>query len=382
MNRSAALTLALSALASCSSNPTTAPDAGTPDASVDVPEPDTGMEASSNTPYEQAVLSAQWQRLTAAPTVSGGAKQDDVFFLDAMHGWLASGPNFALYQTSDGGNTWTQSFMHQGTYFRGVVMLDAMHGFAGNLGAGLEAPVNDTNVLYGTSDGMTWAAVTTITGPMASGICNLTAIDATHLVAVGRANGPANLLSSSDGGQTWTSVNLASTFSMIIDARFTTPTDGIVAGMDTNGYANVAHTSDGGQTFTTVFTSKTANSLVWKISFPSSTVGYIAIQDATQGPPTFGKTMDGGMTWVELPLPVKTGTNGAYPAIGVGFITENVGWMSPDDPTLPTYVTSDGGNTWSIDPTLKSPINRFRFVDMNTAYAVGASVWKLSIVYP
>jgi photosystem II stability/assembly factor-like uncharacterized protein len=169
---------------------------------------------------------------------------------------------------------------------------------------------------------------------------------------------------------------------MIIDARFTTPTDGIVAGMDTNGYANVAHTSDGGQTFTTVFTSKTANSLVWKISFPSSTVGYIAIQDATQGPPTFGKTMDGGMTWVELPLPVKTGTNGAYPAIGVGFITENVGWMSPDDPTLPTYVTSDGGNTWSIDPTLKSPINRFRFVDMNTAYAVGASVWKLSIVYP
>jgi photosystem II stability/assembly factor-like uncharacterized protein len=378
MNRSLALSLTLLA---CSSSPAT-PDAGGPDASLDAAAPDVGGDVSANTPYEQAVLNATWKVLPSAPSVTGGAKQDDIFFLDAMHGWLASGPNFALYQTSDGGSTWTQSFTHQGTYFRGVLMLDATHGFAGNLGAGLEAQINDTNVLYGTSDGQTWTAVTGITGPTAAGICNLTAVDATHLVAVGRANGPSNLLSSGDGGQTWTSLDLSSVFSMIVDARFTSPTEGIVAGMDLKGFANVAHTTDGGNTFTTVFTSTTANSLVWKISFPSASVGYVAIQDATQGPPTFGKTTDGGNTWMELPLPVKTGTGGAYPTVGVGFITENVGWVSPDDLTLPTYVTADGGNTWSIDPALKSPINRFRFVDMNTAYAVGASVWKLSITYP
>jgi hypothetical protein len=63
----------------------------------------------------------------------------------------------------------------------------------------------------------------------------------------------------------------------------------------------------------------------------------------------------------------------------VGFITDNVGWVSPEDASLPTYVTADGGQSWKVDPALKSPINRFRFVDTNTAYAVGASVWKLTI---
>ena len=38
--------------------------------------------------------------------------------------------------------------------------------------------------------------------------------------------------------------------------------------------------------------------------------------------------------------------------------------------------------TWTVDATLKSPVNRFRFVDKNTAYAVGGAVWKLSVVWP
>jgi photosystem II stability/assembly factor-like uncharacterized protein len=259
-----------------------------------------------------------------------------------------------------------------------------MHGFAGNLGAGLSPSITDTNVIYATTDGGgTWNPVTTITGATPQGICNFTAVDATHIFGVGRANGPAHLISSSDGGATWTAIDLSATFTMVIDARFTSPTEGVIAGMDLNGKANVAHTSDGGKTFDTVFTSKTPNSLVWKISFPSDQVGYVAVQDATQGPPTFGKTIDGGKTWTESPLPQQgTSSKTAYPAIGVGFITENVGWMSPEDPKLPTYVTSDGGQTWTVDPALKSPVNRFRFVDKNTAYAVGASVWKLTVTSP
>jgi len=69
----------------------------------------------------------------------------------------------------------------------------------------------------------------------------------------------------------------------------------------------------------------------------------------------------------------------AYPAIGVGFITPDVGWMSAEDPSLPSYRTLDGGMTWQEDATLKSPINRFRFVDKKTAYAVGANGWKLVV---
>jgi photosystem II stability/assembly factor-like uncharacterized protein len=371
--------LAFALLVACSDNAQTPDDAGPDAADAAV---DTFVDPL--TPYEHAALAAQWTKLSTAPTVSGGAKQDDVFFLDAMNGFLASGPNSAIYKTIDGGATWTKVFTHTGTYFRAILFTDAMHGFAGNLGAGLSPSITDTNILYATTDGGgTWAPVTTITGPAAAGICNLTAVDATHLFGVGRANGPSNLISSSDGGATWTSVDLSATFMMVIDARFTSPTEGWLGGMDLNGRANVAHTADGGKTFDTVFTSKTPNSLIWKMSFPSAQVGYVAVQDATQGPPTFAKTTDGAKTWTELPLPQQgTSSKTAYPAIGVGFITENVGWMSPEDPTMPTYVTSDGGQTWTVDPALKSPINRFRFVDQHTAYAVGASVWKLSVTFP
>ena len=44
-------------------------------------------------------------------------------------------------------------------------------------------------------------------------------------------------------------------------------------------------------------------------------------------------------------------------------------------------MTHDGGDSWVEEPNLKGPINRFRFVDANTAYAVGADVWKLDVVY-
>ncbi len=375
MNRAVAFSLLL--VLACSSNPSNPADGGADAAVVDV-----GVDATAA--YETAVLASTWQKLASGPSVTTGEKQDDVFFLDAMNGWAASGPNFAIYKTTDGGNTWTQTFTKAGTYFRAILFLDSMHGFVGNLGAGLTPQVTDTNVLYETLDGgTTWNPVTNITGPAASGICNLVAIDATHLVAVGRANGPSNILTSSDAGASWTSIDLTSSLEMVIDAHFTSPTNGLLMGMNVQGRASVMQTTDGGQTLTKVFSSTTPNSLVWKVSFPSDQVGYIAIQDATEGPPTFAKTTDGGNTWTEMPLPMQgTSSKTAYPAIGIGFITDNVGWVSPEDATLPTYVTSDGGNTWTVDPALASPINRFRFVDKNTAYAIGGSVWKLTIASP
>jgi photosystem II stability/assembly factor-like uncharacterized protein len=370
-----ALPLVFVVFAACSSNPADpGSDAGGgQDAAADAtPDP--------NTPYEHAVLAATWTKLAKGPAVGGGAKQDDAFFIDAQTGWVASGPNWSIYKTTDGGDSWNKLFTSTGTYFRSIAFLDAMHGFAGNLGAGLDPQISDATVLYETTDGGTsWNPVTNITGPASSGICNLTVIDATHIVAVGRANGPSFMLSSSDAGASWTSIDLNAKFAMLIDARFTTPTDGILVGMNQAGYCSIQHTTDGGTTLDEVFASKTKNSLCWKISFPSDQVGYVSIQDTTAGPPTFAKTTDGGLSWAEMPMPGVP--NKPFPAVGVGFITDNVGWMSPEDPTMQTYVTSDGGQTWTPDPALKSPINRFRFVDKNTAYAVGASVWKLSIPF-
>jgi photosystem II stability/assembly factor-like uncharacterized protein len=340
---------------------------------------DSNTDASPS--YEQSVLASSWVKLASAPSAPAGAKQDDIFFVNPSLGFLASGPTESIWKTTDGGATWAKAFTHKGTYFRAVLFVDDNHGFAGNLGTGLDPSISDATLLYETKDGGgTWSPVTSIAGPAASGVCNLTAIDAQHLVAAGRANGPANMLVSSDGGASWTSLDLSSEFSMVIDARFVSPTDGILVGMSTAaGVCSVQHTSDGGKTFQEVFASKTPNSLCWKVSFPSTDVGYVAIQDTTGGPGSFAKTTDGGKTWTELPLPKQSSATAPYPAIGIGFITDNVGWVSPEDSALPTYRTADGGKTWTVDPALKSPINRFRFVDKNTAYAVGGSVWKLTI---
>lgn len=348
------------------------PDAGGDDASDAADGPDA---------YEQSILATHWVKVPGAPTVGGGAKQDDIYFPSPMHGYAVSGPASAIYETKDAGATWQKVFTHAGTYFRSVLFVDDMHGFASNLGPLPMTGITDTNVLYETKDGgATWNAVTSITGPMPQGICNQTKVDAQHLFAVGRVNGPAYMLASTDGGATWASTDLSAQFQMLIDARFTTPTDGILVGMGANAsVCTIVHTGDGGKTFQTVFQSKTPGSLCWKINFPSDQVGFVSVQDEGLGPPTFAKTLDGGKTWKEMPLPSSVH---AYPGIGIGFITEDIGWVSADDPTAPTLRTSDGGQTWQKDADLVSPINRFRFLDADTAFAIGAAIWKLSVKSP
>ena len=329
--------------------------------------------------YAQAVLSATWKAVAGAPTVTGGAKQDDVFFSSASIGYAVSGPASTIYKTTDGGATWKSVFTHTGTYFRSLLFVDDDHGFASNLGPIAQSTVTDTNVLYQTANGgTTWYPVTAITGPMPTGICNQTMIDSLHLVAVGRVEGPSYMMMSSDGGGTWTSTDLNSQLQMLIDARFTSPTDGIVVGGSAGRtmYCSILHTTDGGGSWQQVFQSATPSSLCWKINFPSTQVGYVSVQDAAGGKPTFAKTTDGGTSWTEMPLE-NAGTG--YAGIGVGFITEDIGWISADDVTAPTLRTIDGGLTWTKDSALLSPINRFRFLGPTTAFAIGATIWHLDV---
>lgn len=329
--------------------------------------------------YADAVESARWRRLETAPSLTGGAKQDDIFFLDAQRGFLANGPAQTLYETSDGGASWTSVFQSSPTFFRALLFVDDQHGFAGNLGAGLSPQITDTNVIYETNDGgATWAPNTAITGAPPEGICNFTASDDGHLFAVGRANGPSHLMRSDDEGASWTSVDLGASLMMAIDAHFTSGDTGVIGGMGLDGRCTVVRTTDGGQTMDTVFSASTSGSLCWKLHFPSDEVGYVAIQETASGAGSFARTADGGQTWEELPLP-ETGS--FYPAIGIGFITVDIGWVVSSNPGLPAFRTLDGGTTWTEDPDLRGPINRFRFVDANTAYAAGADVWKLDIEF-
>ena len=99
----------------CSSNTTTA--TAPSDAGADVVTADDASDGfvDPNTPYEHAIMDAKWVQLKNGPTVSAG-KQDDLFFLDAMTGYLASGPSFSIFKTIDGGGSWTKSVTQKGKY--------------------------------------------------------------------------------------------------------------------------------------------------------------------------------------------------------------------------------------------------------------------------
>jgi photosystem II stability/assembly factor-like uncharacterized protein len=375
--------LLLLLLASCAtSSPAPGPDAGGPDAGgpddasaeADAGRaPDAGFadatpaDAGDPAAYRSAILGASWRPLEGAPTISG--KQDDLWFVDTREGFSVNGEG-RLFHTIDGGETWERLVDQPGTFFRSILMLDARRGFAGNIGPGYFPGVTDPVPLYETRDGRTWTPVDRITGPAVAGVCNMFRLDDTHLFAVGRVGGPSFIMDSVDGGETWRSRDLSGQLEMLIDVRFSTPMDGLLVGRNPRGRCAVLRTADGGDTWTEVFQSAVSGTLCWKLSFPSSTVGYVSIQGGSRS--TFAKTTDGGESWEELPLLPGERFRG----LGAGFITEDIGWMASD---AGAWKTTDGGATWTRDTSLGRAINRFRFVDAHTAYAIGTTIYKLEI---
>lgn len=365
--------LCLLLLAACSASS----DAQTPAANTDAGVPD----VVSGPTLEERIAKGSWAKLSG-PSVSQG-KQDDIFFTSTSVGYAASGMTGALYKTTDAGETWAPTFKQPSSFFRSVLFLDDAHGFVGNLGAGLTSSVSDTTLIYETKDsGATWNAITNITGSSPGGICNLTLSDDKKAVfGIGRANGPAHMMRSTDSGASWTAVDLSSHLSMAIDAHFSSADEGVIVGgsASTPMVCTAIRTTDGGKTFTPVFSSKATNSLCWKVQFPSASVGYIANQQTSTGPASFGKTDDGGKTWRELPLPEQSPATKGYAALAVGFINDKIGWVGGDSAKAKVYRTLDGGETWEVDETIQGPINRFRFVGDKVAYAIGGAIWKFEI---
>ena len=336
------------------------------------------IEASPDAPSdgrEEAILSAKWKKLAGAPTIAG--KQDDVYFVDSSNGFSVNG-NGQIWGSTDGGAKWSKLLDQPGTYFRAISFFDPKHGFAANIGTDYYPGVTDTNPLYETIDGGATWKVKAVDGAAPPGICGFWRIDDKNIVATGRVGGPSFFLKSTDAGATWKSTDISSKIAMLVDAYFPTPTVGVVTGGTSTGSGSrcaILRTEDGGASWANVFTSKQAGEMCWKVSFPTPNVGYAAVLTfGAKTPSSFIKTTDGGKTWQELPF-----IDGSYAGLGVGFITENIGWIGGEASGKPAQRTKDGGATWEADPSLGSYINRFRFVDGKTGYAIGTTIYKLEI---
>ncbi|MFZ6801019.1 WD40/YVTN/BNR-like repeat-containing protein [Undibacterium sp. Di24W] len=339
----------------------------------------------------QETQGSQWFKL---PTVAFQGKQDDVFFVNTDLGFYANGQG-KIYRTTDGGITWNLVLDKPGTYFRALGMVDAKHGYAGNIGIEYFPGVTDETPLYETNDGgSTWQAVQGLPGKPMKGICaidilktqfiNAGVLDQRTVIhAGGRVGSPAQLLRSLDGGKSWTQIDMSPWVSMIVDVKFFDEMNGVVfAGSDpqvANSHAQIVATHDGGKTWNKVYESKRQYELTWKGSFPSRDVGYATIQnynpDKAEDQRYIVKTVDGGKTWIEMPL-VK---DFAVREFGVGFANVNLGWVGT---TKGGFETRDGGLTWK-PVNLGRYVNKIRILPDDkgsfNAYAIGADVFKFGI---
>ncbi len=310
-----------------------------------------------------------WVELTGAPITS---RHNDAYFVSADEGWVVNGAG-EIWTTKDGGASWDRQHFENDSHFRSVGFVNDSVGFAGNVGEG-EFGTTDRTALYSTSDaGQTWDPVGAYNGRTPTGICGMQVVNDSMVVAVGRVRGPAFFVKTTDRGTTWISKDMHTYAAGLIDVHFFDPDHGIAVGLTNADHAQsraiILTTTDGGETWTTTFTSSRQGEWAWKISFPTSNVGYVSLQRNVESPIFFLKTNDGGVTWDE-----KLFSGSHYFVQGLGFIDENNGWIGGNS-SFPTFVTSDGGDSW-VSADFGVRVNRFRFLGDSLGYAVGQTVYK------
>jgi photosystem II stability/assembly factor-like uncharacterized protein len=334
----------------------------------------------------RAQPSGGWRVLATEPY---RGKQDDISFVSPELGWYGNGAG-KLYRTANGGETWEKVWEQPGTFIRALGFLDALNGFLGNVGTDYYPGVTDTRPLYRTRDGgATWTPIDAPGSGIVKGICGIDIVqerrifqgelrDVTVIHAAGRVGGPATMLRSVDGGETWSVVDLRAQAGMILDVKFFDAQNGLVcaASLGDTAQANamILRTSDGGATWTEAYRSARSFENCWKMSFPSRRVGYATVQNYEEGATrrVIVKTEDGGATWRELPLV----DDARVRAFGIGFVDESRGWVGT---TTSGFETRDGGASW-VRVAMGQAVNKIRVLKQGQgfrAFAIGVQVHRL-----
>ena len=311
----------------------------------------------------------QWVELPNSPEAS---RFNDIYFLNNDLGWAANGWG-QIYATADGGDTWSIQLDQVQTHFRSITFFDELHGWAGTVGIGEFGSADSANLYKTTDGGQEWIAYNEFIGPTPSGICGLQKIDENTIVGVGRVRGPAFFIKTSDGGDNWFSYDMSNYAASLIDVYFLNPDTGFAVGATQTDHGNsnaiVLRTTDGGQIWETMIITSRFGEKAWKISFPSSTVGYVSLQRNYDAPIYFLKTVDGGEIWEE-----KLFLDTYYFVQGIGFINDSLGWIGGNS-SNPTYITTDGGDSW-VSAGFGSRVNRFQFFSNGEGYSCGRKIYK------
>jgi len=315
-----------------------------------------------------------WRTLSTAPFMTQ-KRIDDVTFVTDQRGWLANGLG-QIWKTTNGGGNWVKVFDKNTIYFRTITFSDSLRGYAFNLGTEEFGGATDTNIVYQTSDGgATWAANNNFFPQKPRGLCGSQTFGDSIIYAVGRVRGPAFFVRSTDAGQSWQTRDMSWFAHGLLDVYFWSADSGIAVGhtgdVNETSMGVVLFTDNRGDNWTILHTTSQLGEWCWKIDFPTRQVGYISLQRNSGAPVNFLKTTDGGFTWED-----KLFRMSAYYVQGIGFASETHGWVGGNS-SLPTYETTDGGDTWFPQP-FGVRVNRFWMINDTLGYAVGQTAYKYS----
>lgn len=331
-----------------------------------------------------------WRKL---PTEPYRGKQDDISFIDRDIGWYGNGAG-KLFRTTDGGENWVKVAERPGTFIRALGFINANTGFIGNVGTDYYPGVTDKQPLYRTDDGgRSWTPIIASGIERVSGICGIDILPVTRVFqgetrrtqiihAAGRVGGPAMVLRSLDGGDSWAVQDLSDQAGMILDIRFLDPKTGFICAATSSDLAQaealILRTGDGGKSWAPVYRSKRKMENCWKMSWPTNRVGYATVQSYDETPTNIRrvivKTTDGGRNWRELTLANAPGIQ----QFGIGFVDELHGWVGCGNGG---FETLDGGRNWS-PADIGRAVNKIRIVRSGKharAFAIGVNLSRLDL---
>ena len=271
-----------------------------------IQKPDPANFPNGGTLYRTADSGLTWENITTP--FSGGALK----FLDEKHGWILAGlgvgagsMGVSIFQTTDGGETWKQ------TYTNNPNLSNA----------------GDSLPLGGIKNGITPLNMQTA-----------------WVYGVTYASGAVYLYRTDDGGANWKEQSLplpegAQDAELSFDqVAFVTPTDGFLAMRLASSDPRLAVyvSNDAGNTWT----------LTPTLIPQGGTLDFLSAQEAViYNGEQFYVTRDAAYTWTVIPPDIKFGETFA----GMDFVNALSGWVITLDPTnnqRSLYRTHDGGATW------------------------------------
>lgn len=265
-----------------------------------------GSDFASGTLYRTHDGGASWE------TISVPFAEGDLKFLDADNGFILAGlgagagsEGVAVFQTGDGGATWTRNYINDpnvsgagdslplGGIKSGMTFRDISHGWVSG-----QTAVDNLVYFYASQDGgHTWAQQSVSTPP-AGGMYGADAP-----VFFDQNNGllPAELVGSSnsrfffvttDGGSSWLPGHDVPGF-----GKYSLVSASLAFVWDGGPALSVSH--DGTQSWTTLHPNIDLTDNLSALQFVNDTTGWALASDA-DGHLTLYKTVDGGATWAAI----------------------------------------------------------------------------------